>query len=325
MVARALQNRGLIPSSPLNVSMNVIPNMNVGGMGTPRTTPFSTFTTPRSYSALNVGGMSMGANNPGGRFSALTGMGANAPGGTQMTPQNTFAVGMEQGAKNVYAKPAFVRPTLQKPNVPPNQLGQNLLDLTIFHINENSNLEEKIISKGRLGPGQIIAIELKKGKLFKDEELKDYISKEYKKFKIKDDNYLLNYDWPGNVRELENTLERVVLIHDKPIIESDDIKYILDESSVSSQTISSTRPTSEPQVKIEKTIEETHSVEDQPQPAVPAIDTSSIKTLKELEYEAISAGLERTNWNMTTTAQQLGISRMTLYRKLDQHGLRKKD
>ena len=128
MVARALQNRGLIPSSPLNVSMNVIPNMNVGGMGTPRTTPFSTFTTPRSYSALNVGGMSMGANNPGGRFSALTGMGGNAAGGTQMLPQNTFAAGMEQGAKNVYAKPAFVRPTQQKPNVPPNQLGQNLLD-----------------------------------------------------------------------------------------------------------------------------------------------------------------------------------------------------
>jgi len=128
MVAKALQNRGLIPSSPLNVSMNVIPNMNVGGMGTPRTTPFSTFTTPRSYSALNTGGMSMGANNPGGRFSALTGMGANAPGGNQMTPQNTFAAGMEQGAKNVYAKPAFVRPTQQKPNVPPNQLGQNLLD-----------------------------------------------------------------------------------------------------------------------------------------------------------------------------------------------------
>jgi len=128
MVAKALQNRGLIPSSPLNVSMNVIPNMNVGGMGTPRTTPFSTFTTPRSYSALNTSGMSMGANNPGGRFSALTGLGANAPGGTQMTPQNTFAASMEQGAKNVYAKPAFVRPTQQKPNVPPNQLGQNLLD-----------------------------------------------------------------------------------------------------------------------------------------------------------------------------------------------------
>ena len=127
MVAKALQNRGLIPSSPLNVSMNVIPNMNVGGMGTPRTTPFSTFTTPRSYSALNTGGMSMGANNPGGRFSALPAKEGSYTLGQGM-PQNTFVAGMEQGAKNVYAKPAFVRPTQQKPNVPPNQLGQNLLD-----------------------------------------------------------------------------------------------------------------------------------------------------------------------------------------------------
>ena len=29
---------------------------------------------------------------------------------------------------------------------------------------------------------------------------------------------LLESDWPGNVREMENTLERIVLIHDKPII-----------------------------------------------------------------------------------------------------------
>ena len=36
---------------------------------------------------------------------------------------------------------------------------------------------------------------------------------------------------------------------------------------------------------------------------------------------AIESGLERTNWNITATAQQLGISRMTLYRKLEQHGL----
>ena len=58
---------------------------------------------------------------------------------------------------------------------------------------------------------------------------------------------------------------------------------------------------------------------------VAEIDASEIKTLKELEYEAISSGLERNNWNMTTTSQELGISRMTLYRKLDQHGLRKED
>ena len=42
--------------------------------------------------------------------------------------------------------------------------------------------EEKIISKGKLGPGQIIAIDLKEGKLFKDNEIKDYIAKDYKKY-----------------------------------------------------------------------------------------------------------------------------------------------
>ena len=56
-----------------------------------------------------------------------------------------------------------------------------------------------------------------------------------------------------------------------------------------------------------------------------SIDLSEVKTLKELEHKAIVAGLARTNWNLTLTAQQLGISRMTLYRKLDQHDLRQKD
>ena len=42
--------------------------------------------------------------------------------------------------------------------------------------------EEKIIDKGKLGPGQIIAIDLKKGKLFKDQEIKDYLAKDYKKY-----------------------------------------------------------------------------------------------------------------------------------------------
>ncbi len=42
--------------------------------------------------------------------------------------------------------------------------------------------EENIIEKGKLGPGQIIAIDLKKGKLFKDKEIKDLLAKDYKKY-----------------------------------------------------------------------------------------------------------------------------------------------
>jgi glutamate synthase (NADPH/NADH) large chain len=42
--------------------------------------------------------------------------------------------------------------------------------------------EDKIISKGKLGPGQIIAIDLKLGKLYNDKEIKDYIANDYKKY-----------------------------------------------------------------------------------------------------------------------------------------------
>ena len=134
---------------------------------------------------------------------------------------------------------------------------------------------------------------------------------------------LTSYDWPGNVRELENTLERVVLIHDKPIIQKDDIKYILDENSQSSNHMArgesglakkeSTPISPASKSDYRETVESVDL----------KIDTSSIQTLKELEREAIEAALARNNWNMTIASQQLGISRMTLYRKLDQHGLRK--
>ena len=62
--------------------------------------------------------------------------------------------------------------------------------------------EEKIVKKGRLGPGEIIAVDLKEGKFYKDSELKDYLSKNYKKFnnqivdldqKIKSDSEEVNF------------------------------------------------------------------------------------------------------------------------------------
>ena len=42
--------------------------------------------------------------------------------------------------------------------------------------------EKKIISKGRLGPGEIIGIRIKKGKVFNNNEIKNYLAKEFKHF-----------------------------------------------------------------------------------------------------------------------------------------------
>ena len=138
---------------------------------------------------------------------------------------------------------------------------------------------------------------------------------------------LKSFPWVGNIRELENTLERIVLINDIPILTDAEIRPILDESnqSLQAQGMDQTPMTAVPQ-PIMHNVEPPSAVDQPPvNDSINPIDTSAVKTLKELEYEAILAGLSRTNWNMTLTAQQLGISRMTLYRKLDQHGLRKKD
>ena len=42
--------------------------------------------------------------------------------------------------------------------------------------------EKNIISKGRLGPGEIIGIRINKGKVFNNIEIKNYLSKEFKHF-----------------------------------------------------------------------------------------------------------------------------------------------
>jgi len=137
------------------------------------------------------------------------------------------------------------------------------------------------------------------------------------------------YNWPGNVRELENVIERIVLLNDVPVLGESEIAPLINENK-SNQilTIDTVETnTSAPRVETD-TIKESKSIQ-QPEPGATDLNSSilnddgNLKTLKQLEYEAIILGLEITNWNMTLTAQQLGISRMTLYRKIDQHGLKK--
>ena len=42
--------------------------------------------------------------------------------------------------------------------------------------------EKKIVTKGRLGPGEIIGVRLEKGKVFSNNEIKNYLAKEFKHF-----------------------------------------------------------------------------------------------------------------------------------------------
>jgi len=91
------------------------------------------------------------------------------------------------------------------------------------------------------------------------------------------------YPWPGNVRELKNVLERAVIF-----ARGDEL-----------------------------------AAEDLPEPVRSAADSpvAGLRSLEEIEREAIRATLEATRYRITRAAEILGISRKTLLEKRKKYGL----
>jgi two-component system nitrogen regulation response regulator NtrX len=102
--------------------------------------------------------------------------------------------------------------------------------------------------------------------------------------------WFMTYEWPGNVRELRNMVERLVIMVAGDGIGADDLPPPL-------------RPKNEP---------------------TPAA-LSEGKPLKEardnFERAYILAELRAQDWNMTRTAERLGIERSHLYRKIRAYGI----
>ena len=139
---------------------------------------------------------------------------------------------------------------------------------------------------------------------------------------------LIDYSWPGNVRELENTLERALLICNNKFLTIDDLGSVLDEKEIGIETKKETFESNiddQNQDKVVNTSIDKALSQNENETTVEQIFSPKIATLKEIEMEAIKLSVERNKWNMTTTAEELGISRMTLYRKLEQYGLRGKE
>ena len=139
---------------------------------------------------------------------------------------------------------------------------------------------------------------------------------------------LIDYSWPGNVRELENTLERALLICNNKFLTEKDLGAVLDEKEEVIESQKEPEPVKtiideQQQEAIKPKFEEPDGISNDLNNE--KIESPKIATLKEIEMEAIKSSVERNKWNMTTTAEELGISRMTLYRKLEQYGLRGKE
>ncbi len=94
---------------------------------------------------------------------------------------------------------------------------------------------------------------------------------------------LVRYHWPGNVRELENVIERALVLTSGKSIAKDDIPFQIAQSSL--------KPSSE--------------------------------LLMDMEKIHIESVLVKHNWNITHSAEALGIDRVTLYNKINRYGLKR--
>jgi DNA-binding NtrC family response regulator len=103
---------------------------------------------------------------------------------------------------------------------------------------------------------------------------------------------LSSYDWPGNVRELQNIVERAVLLGKGPLLGVQDLPTHISNGTPAATTISA--------VGKKQTLKE---------------------ALEGPERQIILQCLRENNWNRNETADELGINRTTLYKKMKKLGL----
>ena len=133
-----------------------------------------------------------------------------------------------------------------------------------------------------------------------------------------------SYDWPGNVRELENVMERAILTSIDDQLTLQDLMPMIDKVGT---TLDKKIPEKEKKIEKEKDSVEKKELsiqgleEIQEKSSVSEQGVIELKSLKEIEIEAIKNTLVSTKYNMSKASKILGVSRMTLYRKIETYGL----
>jgi two-component system response regulator AtoC len=122
--------------------------------------------------------------------------------------------------------------------------------------------------------------------------------------------FLRSQRWPGNVRQLQNFVERLVVLAPGPVIREEDVKSELLQATFKTQT------------GMVEAYEKTELAE--PPAATPAA-AEPVRTLSDemrtAEKNALERALRHCGGNRSQAARVLGVSRSTLYAKLEEHGL----
>jgi DNA-binding NtrC family response regulator len=92
---------------------------------------------------------------------------------------------------------------------------------------------------------------------------------------------LLKYAWPGNIRELQHTIEKAVILSEGNVLKPEDFFM---------------------------------------RPILSGKTSETELTLEEMEKRMINLAIEKNNGNLSAAAEQLGITRQTLYNKIKKNG-----
>ncbi|MEL7650188.1 MAG: sigma 54-interacting transcriptional regulator [Sedimentibacter sp.] len=121
-------------------------------------------------------------------------------------------------------------------------------------------------------------------------------------------NAMINYSWPGNVREMENIVERAINIVDTDEITIKDLSYELLYAFESDD------------IKIEPPFTQSKKIK--------SIHYESISNYEDLNYkktnlekDELIRALISSQGNAVKASDELGISRRTLYRKLEKYNI----
>ena len=111
------------------------------------------------------------------------------------------------------------------------------------------------------------------------------------------------YQWPGNVRELRNVIERLVILSDEGIGVGDLPEEIVAEAS------------RRPAVEVQAAVDLPKEAQNLP-----------LRDLRDLvERQYIRSKLDDNGWNISRTAQVLGIERTNLHKKMRALGISRED
>ncbi|MDQ3635536.1 MAG: sigma-54 dependent transcriptional regulator [Acidobacteriota bacterium] len=113
---------------------------------------------------------------------------------------------------------------------------------------------------------------------------------------------LENYSWTGNVRQLRNCLERAILLADNGKITNKEL---------SPEVVFNTN---EPSVSVSYNTPQENGTSNFQNASAPS-------NLKDVEKQQIIGALEKTGWHRGKTAELLGISPSTLYRRLREYNM----